>query len=140
MLSKNSKMLNRSTSDVSWYEFGRQLEYKSIWNSKYFCKVDQYFPSTQICSKCNSKAHLSLKDRMYLCPNCKIHLDRDYNASLNLHKEGIRILSELLNKKINTSKSCTAAAAGINACGLGSIESRLKQEKRKFQQPSMVVA
>ena len=92
MQKNNSKAMNRSISDVSWFEFGRQLEYKSVWNSKHFVKVDRYFASTQLCSKCGSKAHLSLKDRIYLCPNCKSVLDRDYNAALNLRNEGIQIL------------------------------------------------
>ena len=94
MQKNNSKAMNRNISDVSWFEFGRQLEYKSVWNSKHFVKVDQYFASTQLCSKCGNKAHLSLKDRIYLCPNCKAVLDRDYNAALNLQNEGIRILKE----------------------------------------------
>ena len=135
MLKKNNKSMNKSISDVSWYEFGRQLEYKGVWNSKYFVKVDQYFPSTQICSTCGNQAHLSLKDRVYSCQNCKAILDRDYNASINLRNEGMKILqvSELENDN-------TVAATGINACGLDSIESRLNQEKRKFQQPVMAVA
>ena len=140
MLKKNSKAMNRSISDVSWHEFGRQLEYKSVWNFKHFVKVDQYFPSTQICSKCGSKAHLSLKDRVYFCQNqnCKTILDRDYNAALNLQNEGISILKEGYESENNNNN--TVATTGINACGLDSVESRVKQEKRRFQHPVMVVA
>jgi putative transposase len=129
--------MNRSISDVSWFEFGRQLEYKSAWNSKHFCKVDQYFASTQICSECGNKAHLSLKDRVYLCSNCKAVLDRDYNAALNLQREGIRILKEGCELEDNNN---TVATTGINACGLVSVETRLNQEKRGFQQPLLAVA
>ena len=99
MLKNRSKAMNRSISDVSWYEFGRQLEYKSIWNSKYFCKVDQYFASTQLCSKWGDKTHLSLKDRVYICPSCKSVMDSDHNASLNLQNEGLRMkVCEFLKK------------------------------------------
>ena len=137
----NGKAMNRSISDVSWFEFGRQLEYKSVWNSKHFVKVDRYFASTQLCSKCGSKAHLSLKDRIYFCPNCKAILDRDYNAALNLRNEGIRILRKGFDEenKKNNNNNNTVATTGINACGLDSIESRVKQGKRRFQQPVMVV-
>jgi len=32
------------------------------------------------------------------------------------------------------------ATTGINACGLDSMESRVKQEKRRFQLPAMAIA
>ena len=140
MLKNRSKAMNRSISDVSWYEFGRQLEYKSIWNSKYFCKVDQYFASTQLCSKCGDKTHLSLKDRVYICPSCKSVMDSDHNASLNLQNEGLRILKKEFAKETEN-KNNTVATTGIKACGLDSLELRMKQEKRRFQQPlKMAVA
>ena len=87
MFRKNGSAMNRSISDVSWYEFGRMLEYKSKWNSKHFCKVDRFFPSTQLCNKMS----LSLKDRTYSCPNCLTVCGRDDNASLNIRDEGIKI-------------------------------------------------
>jgi len=128
MFRENSKAMNRSIADVSWYEFARQLAYKSIWNSKYFVQVDQYFASTQLCSQCGSMAHLSLKDRMYVCPNCGAVLDRDYNSSLNLKNEGIRIL-------INT-----VGITGIQACGSIPLGVEVKREKRRFRRPIVAVA
>ena len=113
---KNDREMNRSISDVSWFEFGRQLEYKSIWNSKYFCKVDSYFPSTQLCSKCGRRAKLLLEDRVYFCEYCNNKMDRDYNSSLNLHDEGMRILNQ-----------STLATKGIKACGSG--KPGMKQEQ-----------
>lgn len=129
LLQKNGKAMNRGISDVSWFEFARQLDYKSIWNSKYFIEVDQYFPSTQLCSNCGSRAELSLKDRVYICPNCNSVLDRDYNASINLKNEGIRIL-----------KNDTVGTTGIQACGSIPIGVGEKQEKRRFQSPEMAIA
>ena len=114
---RNDRAMNRSISDVSWFEFGRQLEYKSIWNSKYFCKVDSYFPSTQLCSKCGKRAKLLLENRVYFCETCNNKMDRDYNASWNLHDEGMRILR---NKN-------TAATAGIKACGSGELGRKQEQ-------------
>jgi putative transposase len=122
MLKKNSRAMNRSVTDVSWYEFGRQLEYKSIWNSKHFCKIDRFFPSTQKCSECGNEMSLSLSDRTYSCPNCKAVLGRDSNASLNIRNEGIRTLT--LN---------TLATKGFKACGSGTLVLGVKQEKLKYQ-------
>jgi putative transposase len=129
MLKQNGRAMNRSISDVSWYEFIRQLEYKSICNSKYFCKIDQYFPSTQKCSRCGSLAHLELKDRVYTCPVCGLVMGRDFNSSINIKNEGMRIL-------INT----LATQRGINACGSDAVASGVKQEKRRFRHRISVVA
>ena len=119
MLKANGKAMNRSISDVSWYELGRMLEYKSAWNSKHFIKIDRYFPSTQLCNKCGSKMSLSLKDRIYSCPNCKAVSGRDANASLNIRDEGIR--------KLNTKN--TLATRGIQVCGSSSLEPGMKQKQ-----------
>jgi transposase len=91
------------------------LEYKSNWNSKYFIKIDQYFPSTQLCNKCGNRMSLSLKERTYSCPNCLEVCGRDMNASLNIRDEGIRILNTLATKE-------------IQVCG-SSEELELKQKK-----------
>lgn len=81
---KNHK-LARSISDVSFYEFKRQLEYKARYNDREIYQVDRFYPSSKTCSNCGSlKADLTLKDRIYSCDKCGIHIDRDYNASLNL--------------------------------------------------------
>ncbi len=116
MLRKNGSAMNRSISDVSWYEFGRMIEYKSEWNSKHFCKVDRFFPSTQLCNKCGNKMSLSLEDRTYSCPNCLTVCGRDDNASLNIRDEGIKILKN------------TLATREIKVCG-SNEELELKQKQ-----------
>ena len=120
MLKESGKSMNRNILDVSWYEFGRILEYKSVWHAKYFLKVDQYFPSTQKCNKCGQLAKLSLEDRVYICSNCGHTEDRDLNASKNIKDEGIKILSK---------NSITLATKGIKARGSISLEVEKKREK-----------
>jgi putative transposase len=115
---KGNKNLNRSISDVSWYEFCRILEYKSNWNSKHFVKVDQYFPSTKKCSQCGNLISMKLENRTYNCKECGNCMDRDYNASLNIYNEGLRILKEN-----------TLATKGIYACGAWPEGQAVKQEK-----------
>ena len=89
---KNSK-LAKSISDVGWYEFSRMLEYKSLWNAKHYIKIDRWFASSKICSKCgNKKVDLTLKDRTYVCENCGNIVDRDFNASKNIREEGLNVL------------------------------------------------
>jgi len=86
--------LAKSISDASWYEFSRQLEYKSNWNNRNLIKIDRWFPSSKMCNACgfiNEK--LTLADRKWICPKCKTVLDRDLNASKNILKQGLKILS-----------------------------------------------
>ena len=81
---KNHK-LAKSLSDVSFYEFNRQIEYKAKYQEKEIYRVDKFYPSSKICSSCgNIKDNLTLKDRVYICNECGLKIDRDYNASLNL--------------------------------------------------------
>ena len=47
--------------------------------------MDKFYPSSKICSSCgNIKDNLTLKNRVYICNECGLKIDRDYNASLNL--------------------------------------------------------
>ena len=87
--------LAKSIHDCSWYELTRQLEYKAEWNERVYKKVDRYYPSSQLCSKCgyqnvNTK---NLNVREWTCPNCGTKHDRDKNASINILKEGLKNLS-----------------------------------------------
>lgn len=87
--------LARDISDVSWYEFKRQLEYKALWYGKKISKVDTYYPSSQICSVCgyrNSEVK-NLNIREWTCSECSSILDRDINASINILNEGLRLLA-----------------------------------------------
>jgi putative transposase len=120
------KDLNRNISDVSWYEFGRQLEYKSKWYSKYFVQIDKYSPTTQRCSQCGNIKEMELKDRTYDCPKCGNHMDRDYNASINILNEGL--------DKLNA-----VASTVIKACGQNTEVDWLKQEK-SLNQPIQALA
>ncbi|WP_214875136.1 RNA-guided endonuclease TnpB family protein [Exiguobacterium sp. CH10] len=74
----------KSIGDVSWYEFVRQLEYKSNFYGRTLIKADQWFASTQICSTCGVKGEKKAMDvREWTCA-CGAHHDRDINASINL--------------------------------------------------------
>ncbi|QXM06726.1 RNA-guided endonuclease InsQ/TnpB family protein [Crassaminicella indica] len=81
---KNRK-LSKAIQEQSLREFRRQLEYKCKWYEVNLIIADRYYPSSKMCSSCgNVKSDLKLSDRKYVCDNCGLEIDRDYNASLNL--------------------------------------------------------
>lgn len=80
----NNHKLAGVISDCSFFEFKRQLEYKTAWYGSKLCLVDRWFPSSQLCSCCGAKQSMSLKVRQYHCPSCNLSIDRDLNASINL--------------------------------------------------------
>lgn len=95
LIEKGDKNRARNISDVSWSEFIRKLQYKADWSDRKVIKVDQWFPSSQICSNCghrDSKKDVSIRE--WDCPNCGHHHDRDINAATNILIEGIKILQE----------------------------------------------
>lgn len=91
---KNHK-LARSIYDASFYEISRQLDYKSQKYGRVFVKIDQWFPSSQLCSNCGYQNPdvKNLDVRIWTCPNCGVTHDRDVNAAKNILKEGKRILT-----------------------------------------------
>ena len=90
---KNHK-LTKAISDVSWYEFCRQLEYKCLWYDKKFVQIDAYFASSQICSNCGFKNSdvKNLEVREWTCPECNKHHDRDVNAATNILNQGLTLI------------------------------------------------
>jgi putative transposase len=89
---KNHK-LAQAMSDVSLGTFYSMLEYKCEWNDKQFVKIDRFFPSSKMCSNCGwINQDLTLKDRNWTCPSCGEKHDRDFNASKNILKQGLKII------------------------------------------------
>ncbi len=93
---KNHK-LAESIQSLSFGRFREILTYKCNWYGRDLVVIDRFYPSTKLCSNCGYKnKDLTLKDRNWCCPKCSTEHDRDLNASININKEGLR----LLNNKI----------------------------------------
>jgi len=94
--------LGKSTLDNAWGSFINMLEYKCDWYGKHLVFADKCYASTKTCSDCGYKnIELTLSDREWDCPICKVHHHRDVNAGINL-----------MNLAVNT-----VGTTGINAHG-----------------------
>jgi putative transposase len=75
--------LAKSIHDAAWSQFARLLSSKAAWAGRSFVAVHPAYTS-QDCSGCGHRQPLSRSDRTYACPCCRLVLDRDLNASLNI--------------------------------------------------------
>ena len=79
--------LAQAISDVGFYEFRRQICYKTQWSGGKVVIADTFYPSSKLCSCCGWKnENLTLIDRVFECKVCNTKIDRDFNASQNLVK------------------------------------------------------
>ena len=90
-MSQTSPYYAKQISRFGWTRFVSFLKYKLETQGKSLMMMDQWYPSSKRCSCCGDiKTDLKLSERVYYCPNCELHLDRDHNAAININKEGFR--------------------------------------------------
>jgi len=100
-----NRHLARSVTDMGFFEFRRQLEYKADMRGGQIVVADRWFASSKTCSDCGHKLdELSLSVRQWTCPACGAKHDRDVNAACNLR---------------NMAVSSTVSACGEESAGSG---------------------
>jgi putative transposase len=104
-LLKNRK-LARSFSDAALGRLVNLLMSKMEQRGGQVQKVGRFFPSSKTCHACGWKwEEMQLSDRVFLCqnPQCayyQFEQDRDYNASLNILHEALRLIG-LVDQVVN---------------------------------------
>lgn len=79
----------RKVGDLARSEFMGILKYVAHVKGKVVHLVGRYFPSSKLCSACGGiNNSLSLSDRQWACTGCGVIHDRDYNAAVNILREG----------------------------------------------------
>ena len=82
------KIWGKKISDYAFSEFVSILKYKTN-----LIKINRYYPSTKTCSVCGYvNKDISLKERIWTCPECQTKHDRDINASINICRVGASTL------------------------------------------------
>ncbi|EEZ39125.1 RNA-guided endonuclease TnpB family protein [Photobacterium damselae] len=89
-----NKKLSKALSDANFGEIVRQLEYKANWYGRTVSAISQWFPSSKMCSACGClfSGKWSLGIREWTC-DCGSLNDRDINAAINIHAEGLRLIA-----------------------------------------------
>ncbi|SEA37929.1 putative transposase [Thiothrix caldifontis] len=109
-----NRHLSRAISDMGFFEFRRQLEYKAAMRGSVVVVADRFFASSKTCSApgCGHKVDkLPLSVREWACPACGAIHDRDVNAAKNLQEYASAALS-------NHAVSYTVSACGGDGTGL----------------------
>ena len=92
-LMKNRK-LSKSIADIGWSMFINMIMYKAERYGKELIQIDQWYPSSQICSHCHQNdGKKALSIREWTCTHCHIKHDRDINAAINIRNKGLDLIS-----------------------------------------------
>lgn len=86
--------VGKAIHNSSWSIFVERLSQKCKQRGNRLVKVGPRFPSTKQCSVCGHIKEMPLAERVYDCPKCGNHMDRDVNAAINIQREGLRLLKE----------------------------------------------
>jgi transposase len=88
-----------------WHEngFGRKVQWAGIGGCMTRMKnilatltpIPRFTPTTAQCSECNATLNVTLSDRMIVCSNCGIVVDRDLNAARNILRLGLSLNQSL---------------------------------------------
>jgi putative transposase len=80
-----NRHLSKAIQDQGFYAFKQRLVQAANQHGIEIREVGMFYPSSKRCSRCGSKKlDLTLKDRIYDCPQCGLSIDRDLNAANNL--------------------------------------------------------
>ena len=72
----------------------REIRYTIVGRGILSHSIGRFFPSSKMCSNCGwINQDLTLSIREWTCPSCDEIHDRDFNASKNILKQGLKILS-----------------------------------------------
>lgn len=77
--------LAKSVYDTGMGMLNSMVEYKAAEHGGVVVRVGRWEPTTQVCSQCKHRGgRLPLSVRQWTCSQCGAHLDRDFNAAVNI--------------------------------------------------------
>jgi putative transposase len=97
--------LAKSVNDAGWGQFLQILSIKAERAGLLAIAVNPNGTS-QNCSGCGTKVPKELKDRIHVCPECGLTLDRDHNAAINIKHLAV-------GHSVNKAQVTSDAIAGV---------------------------
>ncbi|GIL14176.1 MAG: transposase [Chloroflexota bacterium] len=82
----------RKVSDLGFAQFLKLLEWVAFKRGKQVVIIDRFERTTGKCSGCGHEQAVTLAERIFVCDNCGLTLDRDHNAALNILEAGRRLI------------------------------------------------
>jgi putative transposase len=82
---------------LSHYRFREILKMKAVGYKTEIEEVDEY-KTSKTCHKCNKYKEDLGANKTYKCEGCKIEIDRDVNAAINIKNGGLRTVLPPKNK------------------------------------------
>ena len=87
-----SKSIHKWIGNVSLSKFFKILKWVATKNGSQVIYVNPKNTS-KTCSRCSYiNKDLKLSDRKFICPNCGLEIDRDFNASINIMRKGLGVI------------------------------------------------
>ena len=74
----------KAQADAAMGEIRRQLEYKCNWRHTDLAVAHRFYPSSRLCSACQSYNAKIKRERYWTCGNCGTRHERNVNAAINL--------------------------------------------------------
>ena len=88
-LSGMKALWGRKVSDLGFHTFVETLHYVASTTGTIVQHIGKWFPSTKLCSACGCvNQAITLRDRVWACPDCSARHQRDLNAAVNIFREG----------------------------------------------------
>lgn len=88
--------LSAAISDLGFYEFRRQLIYKSPMYATKVELVNRWYPSSKTCNNCHHIQPMPLSERVFVCQQCGHTIERDLGAAINLASAPNEVVREAL--------------------------------------------
>ena len=87
----SNKFVAKGIQNNPFRDFITKLSLKAKKYNITIAYADKYYSSSKICNKCGyKKKDLTLNDRIFICPNCGLKINRDYNAAINLRNYALK--------------------------------------------------
>ncbi len=88
-----SRGMRKSIMDVAWTQFIGMTISKAAEAGRTVILVDPRNTS-KLCSRCGELVPKTLRDRLHTCPSCRLVMDRDQNAAINILHRGLQTLRQ----------------------------------------------